>query len=186
MIPAIVCSLYVVCSLGLLAYGAQCYILTYLYLKKRNSRLSFQRARMTYFDAIIDEEQYPLVVTQLPMYNEKTVAKRIIEAAAAMDYPRSKHEIQVLDDSTDETRALVDRTAADLRAKGHNVSVVRRTNRIGFKAGALQYGLTLTNAEFVAIFDADFVPHPDFLKKSICFFINRPKLGLVQGRWAHL
>lgn len=186
MIPAIVCSLYVVCSLGLLAYGAQCYILTYLYLKKRNSRLSFQRARMTYFDTIADEEQYPLVVTQLPMYNEKTVAKRIIEAAAAMDYPRSKHEIQVLDDSTDETRALVDRTAADLRAKGHNVSVVRRTNRIGFKAGALQYGLTLTNAEFVAIFDADFVPNPDFLKKSICFFINRPKLGLVQGRWAHL
>jgi|WetSurMetagenome_2_1015567.scaffolds.fasta_scaffold00142_29 cellulose synthase/poly-beta-1,6-N-acetylglucosamine synthase-like glycosyltransferase len=186
MIPAIVCSLYVICSIGLLAYGAQCYILTYLYLKQRNARLKFQRKIMTFFDGVTDESRYPSVVTQLPMYNEKTVAKRIIEAAAAMDYPRSKHEIQVLDDSTDETRELVDRTAAALRAKGHNISVVRRTNRTGFKAGALQHGLKLTNAEFVAIFDADFVPHPDFLKKSICFFIDRPKLGLVQGRWAHL
>jgi cellulose synthase/poly-beta-1,6-N-acetylglucosamine synthase-like glycosyltransferase len=120
------------------------------------------------------------------MYNEKTVAKRIIEAVAAMEYPLSRHEIQVLDDSTDETRLLVDETAADLRKKGHNISVIRRKVRTGFKAGALQHGLTLTNAEFVAIFDADFVPHTDFLKKSICFFINRPKLGLVQGRWAHL
>jgi cellulose synthase/poly-beta-1,6-N-acetylglucosamine synthase-like glycosyltransferase len=141
---------------------------------------------MVYFDNVTNEEEYPFVVTQLPMYNEKTVAKRIIEAVAAMEYPLSRHEIQVLDDSTDETRLLVDETAADLRKKGHNISVIRRKVRTGFKAGALQHGLTLTNAEFVAIFDADFVPHTDFLKKSICFFINRPKLGLVQGRWAHL
>jgi cellulose synthase/poly-beta-1,6-N-acetylglucosamine synthase-like glycosyltransferase len=141
---------------------------------------------MVHFDRITNEEEYPFVVTQLPMYNEKTVAKRIIEAVAAMEYPLSRHEIQVLDDSTDETRLLVDETAADLRKKGHNISVIRRKVRTGFKAGALQHGLTLTNAEFVAIFDADFVPHTDFLKKSICFFINRPKLGLVQGRWAHL
>lgn len=186
MITAIVCVLYGICSIALLAYGAQCYILTYLYLKKRNSKLSFQRKVMVYFDTITDESKYPLVVTQLPMYNEKTVAKRIIEAVAAMDYPRSKHEIQVLDDSRDETRELVDKTVADLKAKGHKIAVIRRTNRTGFKAGALQYGLKFTNAEFVAIFDADFVPHPDFLKKSICFFIDRPKLGLVQGRWAHL
>jgi cellulose synthase/poly-beta-1,6-N-acetylglucosamine synthase-like glycosyltransferase len=186
MIPVIVCSLYVICSLALLAYGAQCYILTYLYLRKRVSKLDFQRKTMVHFDRITNEEEYPFVVTQLPMYNEKTVAKRIIEAVAAMEYPLSRHEIQVLDDSTDETRLLVDETAADLRKKGHNISVIRRKVRTGFKAGALQHGLTLTNAEFVAIFDADFVPHTDFLKKSICFFINRPKLGLVQGRWAHL
>jgi cellulose synthase/poly-beta-1,6-N-acetylglucosamine synthase-like glycosyltransferase len=186
MIPVIVCSLYVVCSLALLAYGTQCYILTYLYLRKRNAKLEFHRKTMGYFDSITSEEEYPYVVTQLPMYNEKTVAKRIIEAVAAMEYPLSRHEIQVLDDSTDETRLLVDETAAALRKKGHNVSVIRRKIRTGFKAGALQHGLKLTSAEFVAIFDADFVPHTDFLKKSICFFINRPKLGLVQGRWAHL
>jgi cellulose synthase/poly-beta-1,6-N-acetylglucosamine synthase-like glycosyltransferase len=186
MIAVIVCSLYVICSIALLAYGAQCYILTYLYLRKRNGKLTYQRKAMTYFDNISDENEYPLVVTQLPMYNEKTVAKRIIEAVAAMDYPLSKHEIQVLDDSNDETCALVEETAARLRKKGHNISVIHRPNRIGFKAGALQYGLKNTSAEFVAIFDADFVPHADFLKKSICFFINQPKLGLVQGRWAHL
>lgn len=186
MIPVIVCSLYVICSLALLAYGTQCYVLTYLYLRKRTGKLAFQRARMKYFDTIIDENAYPTVVTQLPMYNEKTVAVRVIEAAAAMDYPVSKHEIQVLDDSNDETLEIVDQTVARLRAKGLNVNVVRRQDRTGFKAGALQYGLKHTNAEFVAIFDADFVPNRDFLKKSICFFIGRPRLGLVQGRWAHL
>jgi cellulose synthase/poly-beta-1,6-N-acetylglucosamine synthase-like glycosyltransferase len=120
------------------------------------------------------------------MYNEKTVAVRAIHAAAAMDYPRSRYEIQVLDDSTDETRRYVDETAAELRARGTNISVVRRSDRTGYKAGALQYGLKFTDAEFVAIFDADFVPKPDFLKRAIPFFLGRPKLGLVQGRWGHL
>lgn len=141
---------------------------------------------MHYFDTISDENAYPLVVTQLPMYNEKTVAIRIIEAAAMMDYPVSKHEIQVLDDSTDETRKMVDVTVARLRKQGKNVSIIRRTDRTGFKAGALQNGLNHTKADFVAIFDADFVPNPDFLKKAIPFFLNRPDLGLVQGRWTHL
>jgi cellulose synthase/poly-beta-1,6-N-acetylglucosamine synthase-like glycosyltransferase len=186
MIAVVVCSLYVICSIALLAYGTQCYLLTYLYLRKKDARLEFQRRVMKYFDNITDENAYPTVVTQLPMYNEKTVAVRIIEAVAAMDYPVSKHEIQVLDDSTDETREYVNQTVEKLLKKGVRISVIRRTDRVGFKAGALQNGLTLTGAEFVAIFDADFVPYPDFLKKSIAFFINRPKLGLVQGRWAHL
>ena len=186
MIAIIVCSLYVLCSIVLLAYGIQCYVLTYLYLRKRTSRLAFQRLTMKHFDGVIDEKEYPLVATQLPMYNEKTVAVRVIEAAAAMDYPRNKHEIQVLDDSNDETIDYVDQTVARLKEQGVLISVIRRTDRVGFKAGALQYGLEFTNAEFVAIFDADFVPPRDFLKKSIAFFINRPKLGLVQGRWGHL
>jgi cellulose synthase/poly-beta-1,6-N-acetylglucosamine synthase-like glycosyltransferase len=188
MIAIVVCSLYVLCSILLLAYGIQCYILTYLYLRKRDSRLVIQRKTMEYFDNIKNENEneFPLVVTQLPMYNEKTVAVRVIEAAAAIDYPRSKHEIQVLDDSNDETKDYVDETVNRLKAQGVLISVIRRPDRIGFKAGALQYGLQFTNAEFVAIFDADFVPNRDFLKKSIPFFINRPKLGLVQGRWGHL
>jgi cellulose synthase/poly-beta-1,6-N-acetylglucosamine synthase-like glycosyltransferase len=120
------------------------------------------------------------------MYNERQVAKRVIEAAAAMDYPRSRHEIQVLDDSTDETIGYVDETVERLRGRGHNVSVIRRTDRTGFKAGALQNGLEFTDAEFVAIFDADFVPPVDFLRKAMAFFVDRPTLGLVQGRWTHL
>jgi cellulose synthase/poly-beta-1,6-N-acetylglucosamine synthase-like glycosyltransferase len=186
MIPVLACCLYVVCSIVLLAYGIQCYVLTYLYLRKRTERLAFQRQRMIFFDNVTDESAYPKVVTQLPMYNEKTVAVRIIEAVAAMDYPRDKHEIQVLDDSNDETVAYVDDVVARLKNQGVRISAIRRADRTGYKAGALQNGLTLTDAEFVAIFDADFVPHRDFLKKSIAFFINRPKLGLVQGRWGHL
>lgn len=180
------CVVYALCSIILLAYGFQCYLLTFLFLKARKSKLRAQRERMKYFESVSGDEEYPKVVTQLPMYNEKTVAVRVIEAAAAMEYPASRHEVQVLDDSTDETRSYVDETAARLREQGKNVTVIRRPNRIGFKAGALQYGLEHTDADFVAIFDADFVPRPDFLKRAIPFFIGRPNLGLVQGRWGHL
>lgn len=182
----IVVSLYVLCSLVLLAYGVQCYILTYLFLRKRKGKIAAQHVRMEYFNGITDENRYPKVVTQLPMYNEKSVASRVIRAVAAMDYPASRHEIQVLDDSSDETVDYVDATVQELKEQGCNISVIRRTDRTGFKAGALQNGLDYTDAEFVAIFDADFVPPVEFLKKSIAFFIDRPKLGLVQGRWTHL
>ncbi len=180
------CVMYITCSALLLGYGIQCYVLTFLYVKARKRKVSTQRERMHFFDTITEEHAYPFVVTQLPMFNEKTVAIRIIEAAAAMDYPVSRHEIQVLDDSTDETRDIVDETVARIKAQGKNISVIRREDRTGFKAGALQNGLSKTDAEFVAIFDADFVPHPDFLKKAIPFFIDRPEIGLVQGRWTHL
>lgn len=182
----IVVSLYILCSVVLLAYGVQCYILTYLFLRKRKDKIAVQRERMKYFNSVTDESKYPKVVTQLPMYNEKSVASRVIHAVAAIDYPVSRHEIQVLDDSTDETAAFVDSTVAELKRKGVQISVIRRTDRTGFKAGALQNGLVYTDADFVAIFDADFVPNPDFLKKAMAFFIDRPKLGLVQGRWTHL
>ncbi len=182
----IVISLYVLCSLVLLAFGAQCYILTYLFLRKRRQRVAFQREAMKYYYGVTDENQYPLVVTQLPMFNEKQVAQRVIEAAAAMDYPRSRHEIQVLDDSTDETIGYVDETVKSLCSRGYRVKVIRRADRTGFKAGALQHGLNFTDAEFVAIFDADFVPSVDFLRRAMAFFVNRPRLGLVQGRWTHL
>ena len=185
MIAICVCSLYVICSIVLLAYGIQCYVLTYLYLKKRTSRLALQRQTMRYFDAIDDENRYPTVVTQLPMYNEKTVAVRVIEAAAAMDYP---HRAMKYKSSTTAPMRPEYMSTKPLKSSAPKalISVIRRKDRIGYKAGALQYGLNYTNAEFVAIFDADFVPPRDFLKKSICFFINRPKLGLVQGRWGHL
>ncbi len=183
---SIVITLYVICSLILLAYGIQCYVLTFLFLRKRKVKIASQRQTMKYYDNITDESKYPKVVTQLPMYNEKSVATRVIEAVAAMDYPRSRHEIQVLDDSNDETINYVNETVARLRASGININVIRRNDRTGFKAGALQNGLNYTDAEFVAIFDADFVPNPVFLKKGMAFFVDRPNLGLVQGRWTHL
>jgi cellulose synthase/poly-beta-1,6-N-acetylglucosamine synthase-like glycosyltransferase len=178
--------LYVLCSAVLLAYGIQCYILTYLFLRKRRQRVEMQHSTMKYYYTARSENEFPKVVTQLPMYNEKSVASRAIEAAAAMEYPASRHLIQVLDDSTDETVGYVNTTVEKLLARGVNIEVVRRTDRTGFKAGALQNGLKYTDAEFVAIFDADFVPPPEFLKKAMSFFIDRPNLGLVQGRWTHL
>ena len=182
----IVVSLYIICSAVLLAYGIQCYVLTFLFLRKRKSVVGVQDEKMKFYYGVTDEALYPKVVTQLPMYNEKEVAIRVIDAVAAMDYPKSRHEIQILDDSNDETIGFVNATVERHKKNGINISVLRRTDRTGFKAGALQNGLDYTSAEFVAIFDADFVPNPDFLRKAMAFFRNRPKLGLVQGRWTHL
>ncbi len=183
----IICSLYVLCSLLLLCYGIQCYILTFLFLRARKRRTHDQeQVTRKYLDESVARDHLPKVVTQLPMYNEKTVAVRVIEAAAAMTYPRDRHAIQVLDDSTDETVDMVNEVVETLKSRGHNINVIRRVDRTGFKAGALQHGLNFTDAEFAAIFDADFVPNPDFLLRAVPFFENRPKLGLVQGRWTHL
>ena len=130
--------------------------------------------------------EWPTVLVQLPMYNEAFVAERVIRAAAALRYPSDRLRIQVLDDSTDDTVALVNRVVADLRAAGRPIEVVRRPDRTGFKAGALAYGLQQTDGEMVAIFDADFVPLPDFLERTVPHLAADPKLGLVQARWTHL
>jgi cellulose synthase/poly-beta-1,6-N-acetylglucosamine synthase-like glycosyltransferase len=183
---SVIVSLYVLCSAVLLIYGVQCYTMTILFIRKRKSRLPIQREIMRLYDDTTKRHRFPSVVIQLPMYNEKTVAARIIETVGKMNYPRDKFEIQVLDDSTDETRSYIDTAAAEQTRRGVRISVIRRDNREGYKAGALQNGLLLTEAEFVAIFDADFVPPADFLRKAMPFFHNRPKLGLVQGRWTHL
>ncbi len=179
-------ALYGTCSLVLLTFAIQCFILSYLFLRKRKEKLAYHRSQFNYFDTISDESAYPVVCTQLPMYNEKTVAERLITAVTTFDYPKSRHYIQVLDDSTDETRDIIDTAVAYYKEHGYWIEVVRREVRTGFKAGALKYGLTKTDAEYVAIFDADFIPNPDFLKKTIPFFLKRPKLGLVQARWDHV
>lgn len=182
----VVCSIYALCSAVLIVYGIQCYVMTFLFVRRRKATVARHQRTMSHFDGVQDDKAYPKVVTQLPMYNEHGVAARVIEAAAMMDYPVSRHEVQVLDDSTDETRAIVDDTVARLREQGLQVSVVRRTDRTGYKAGALQNGLEHTDAEFVAIFDADFVPPREFLRKAVAFVVENPELGLVQGRWTHL
>jgi len=122
---------------------------------------------------------------QLPIYNEQYVVNRLIEAAAAIDYPRDRLEIQVLDDSTDSTRAIAALKVAELRALGADVAHLTRPDREGFKAGALQHGLGLAKGEFLAVFDADFVPPRSILREMIPHF-GDPRVGVVQSRWQHL
>jgi cellulose synthase/poly-beta-1,6-N-acetylglucosamine synthase-like glycosyltransferase len=130
-------------------------------------------------------DRWPKVTVQLPIYNELYVAERLLRSAAALDYPRDRLEIQVLDDSTDETAALVEQWVRQLREQGVNICHLHRANRQGFKAGALAAGLEAASGEFLAIFDADFVPHPDFLRKTLPHF-HDPWVGFVQTRWEHL
>ncbi len=129
--------------------------------------------------------EWPMVTIQLPIYNELFVAERLIDNMAALDYPRDRLEIQVLDDSTDETVDIVARKVETYRRQGLQIHHIRRGTREGFKAGALDYGLGLARGEFIAIFDADFLPRPDFLKRTIPYF-DDPRIGVVQTRWEHL
>jgi cellulose synthase/poly-beta-1,6-N-acetylglucosamine synthase-like glycosyltransferase len=122
---------------------------------------------------------------QLPLFNERFVARRLVDAVAQLDYPMDKLEIQVLDDSDDDTRELVDERSSYWQSRGLDVKVLRRTGRAGFKAGALQKGLMHMKGDFVAIFDADFVPPTDFLRRTIPYFADN-KVGMVQARWSFL
>ena len=130
-------------------------------------------------------EEYPHVTVQLPVYNELYVIERLIETVANFDYPSDKLEIQVLDDSTDETVEIIANKIKEIVSKGIDIIHVRRPERKGFKAGALAYGTDIAKGEFIAIFDADFVPRKDFLLKTIPYFKNE-KIGVVQTKWEHL
>ena len=130
--------------------------------------------------------ELPPVTVQLPLYNEARVAGRLIDAVAAFDYPRDKLLIQVLDDSTDMTVPIVAKKLAMLEARGHRVQHIRRADRRGFKAGALAEGLRQCQSEYLAIFDADFRPPPDFLRRALPHLLANPGIGIVQSRWGHL
>ena len=136
-------------------------------------------------DEPYDTEAWPTVTIQLPIYNEKYVIGRLIDSVAQFDYPRDRFEIHILDDSTDETVALVADKVAQYQAKGFQIEQVRRPVRQGFKAGALRDGMPLANGEFIVIFDADFVPRPDFLRRTLPYFEDE-KVGVVQTRWEHI
>jgi len=130
-------------------------------------------------------EQLPRVTVQLPLYNEKFVVERLIEETLKMRYPQDLFQIQVLDDSTDETHPYAEALCARYQAMGHPVEYRHRTNRHGYKAGALQEGLQSATGEFIAVFDADFIPPEDFLERTIHYFTD-PKVGVVQTRWTYL
>ncbi len=167
---------YFVVLILLAGYGLHRYTLVYLYYKKKKNKTVEPAEKFA---------NLPRVTVQLPIFNEQYVVDRLLQAICRLDYPREKLDIQLLDDSTDETadvaRALVEHYAT----QGHRVTYLHRTNREGYKAGALHEGLKTATGEFVAIFDADFVPPPDFLLRTIHHFTD-PKIGMVQTRWTHI
>ncbi len=150
------------------------------YMSTKNSENQKIKEKMKY--AI---ETWPLVTIQLPIYNEKYVAARLINAICRMDFPKERMEIQVLDDSDDETSDIIETLVDGYKKIGFDISVFHRLNRSGYKAGALKEGLKYAKGEFIAIFDADFIPSSDFLRKALRYF-DDSKIGLVQGRWGHI
>lgn len=172
--------LYVYFSiLGVLSiFGIHRYYLVYLH--------KHSKSRVLVPVPFEELSEIPRVTVQLPIYNEQYVLPRLLEAAVQLDYPGDRLEIQLLDDSTDETLELSQELVAEYRQRGHNVIWIHRKDRQGFKAGALNEGLKSATGEFVAVFDADFVPEPDFLKKMIPYFSHDPKIGMVQARWGHV
>ena len=159
----------------LLVYGWHRYYLVYEYTKHRD--------RVPGPPPDLDE--WPVVTVQLPIYNEMYVVDRLIDAVCRLDYPEGKLEIQVLDDSTDETREIAELAVQRQAARGFDIKYLHRSDRTGFKAGALAAGLNVARGEFVAIFDADFVPPRDFLRRTVPYFVE-PTLAVVQARWGHL
>ena len=159
----------------LAVYGWHRYYLVYLYMRNRDKEPRPGPAL----------DPLPVVTIQLPLYNEMYVADRLIAAVCAMDYPRDRLEIQVLDDSTDETRGIADLAVRRHAADGVDIKYYHRTDRTGYKAGALEAGLVVARGEFVAIFDADFMPTSDFLTRLMPHFAD-PGIGMVQARWGHI
>ncbi|MDE3742908.1 cellulose synthase family protein [Maribacter polysaccharolyticus] len=134
---------------------------------------------------LLDPKEIPLVTIQLPVYNEEYVMERLLDNIAKIEYPKSKLEIQVLDDSTDNSVNITSKRIQELQEEGINIQHIRRENREGYKAGALKEGLEIAKGDFIAIFDADFLPDPDWLKKTVIYFKDE-EIGVVQTRWGHI
>lgn len=195
---------FMISTVALAAYGLHLYVLLGLFVRQCKQKRAAQRMIIEAYGApatadtalahgggtpereVAHQDRWPVVTTQLPIYNERDVAERIIGAVAALDYPFGKHQIQVLDDSTDYTKDIIDRAVARARAQGADIELIRRPNRSGYKAGALSYGLATAKGKYIAIFDADFVPPPDFLRKAVPLLEEDDQCACLQGRWAHL
>lgn len=132
-----------------------------------------------------EDEKFPFVTIQLPIFNEKYVVERLIDNIVKMDYPKDKFEIHILDDSNDETLEICKRSVVKYQQQGYNIEQIIRKNRVGYKAGALKEGMKVAKGDYIAIFDADFLPKPEFLMKTIPYF-NNEEIGVVQTRWAHI
>ncbi len=185
MIKAVLLIYLLACFL-LMVYGLNCHVMVHLFKRRLKDRTVDDKKILENFYAKENGNDLPSVTTQIPIYNELNVAERIIDAVAAFDYPKDRHEIQVLDDSTDETCGIVQRKVQFLKEKGVHIERITRSDRKGFKAGALRFGMEQAKGELMAIFDADFVPPRDFLQKAVPYFVLDENLGLVQARWGHL
>src|SRR4051812_41116930 len=168
-------STYVAILAAVAIYGFHRYVLVYLYIKHRNKAYQ-PKANYT---------ELPRITVQLPMFNEELVAERIIGATCGIDYPLDRLEIQVLDDSTDHSAEIAKAAVDEWAAKGYPIKYIHRTDRVGYKAGALAAGMKQASGEFIAIFDADFVPPRDILHNVVNYFAD-DKIGCVQVRWDHL
>lgn len=177
MVARVILVIYGLCLVLIFFYSVIQLSLAIAYVKNRKK----QQSRVT---PPFDLANAPKVTVQLPMFNEMYVAERIIETCAEIDYPRDKFQIQVLDDSTDETKDIIANKCAEVAARGINIQHVHRTDRTGYKAGALDCAMDKVEGEFIAIFDADFVPSKDFLLRTIPYFTEN--VGVVQTRWGHL
>jgi cellulose synthase/poly-beta-1,6-N-acetylglucosamine synthase-like glycosyltransferase len=169
--------IYLAILLCLAVYGFHRTILVWLYYRYKRHRPE-PKARY-------GEEQLPKVTVQLPLFNEMYVAERLIDAVARLDYPRDKLEIQVLDDSTDETQGICRKKVQQLRRQGVDIHYIHRDDRTGFKAGALENGLRHATGELALVFDADFMPAPPMLREMVHYFTDE-KVGMVQARWGHV
>ena len=166
---------YLIFATWLSLYGFNVLALSVAYLFLRKPRFSLKPLK-----------EFPDVTVQLPVFNERYVVERVIDAAAALDWPGDRLHIQVLDDSTDETAGLARARAEQHRARGTDITVIHRADRTDYKAGALHNGLAHSNSPYIAIFDADFCPAPDFLKRMVPALIAQPDAAWVQARWTHL
>ncbi|MCG3138667.1 MAG: hypothetical protein HJJLKODD_02535 [Phycisphaerae bacterium] len=168
-------ALYLLVLLVVCIYGFHRYVLVYLYYKHKHLSPTLTSCF----------RELPKITIQLPMFNERYVAKRVIEQACAVEYPSDRLEIQVLDDSTDDTTEIARETVERMRAEGHDIVLLHRTNRVGFKAGALQEGLAVAKGEFLCIFDADFIPPRDVLLDTVHHFTDA-QVAMLQTRWDHV
>ncbi|HEX8990859.1 MAG TPA: cellulose synthase family protein [Anaerolineales bacterium] len=168
--------IYLIVLLWLAMYGVSNLINALLFLRVKLTRKPKSPALLP--------KEWPAITIQLPIYNEKYTVARLLEAVRQLEYPPDRMQIQVLDDSTDDTAQLVRGLVEQYRAEGINIQLLQRMNRAGYKAGALSEGLKSATGEFLAIFDADFVPTPDWLKKTVPLFADR-RLGCLQTRWGH-
>lgn len=169
------------CAGLLFLYGVNSLVMVCLFLRR------YEKVNAAQLLSLAEPRaQLPHVTTQVPIYNEANVVERVIDAVCRIEYPKGYHHIQILDDSTDETAQLVDRVVALRQEEGHDIQVLRRSHREGFKAGALHAAQASIQGDYVAIFDADFEPKPDFLIKAMPFLEERKDLGFLQARWGHL
>ena len=177
--------IYLFALVSLFTYGMNCYLLMIFYRLNRRKAIIKDKDIKKQFYQNVPRADWPRVTIQLPIFNECYVVERLIMSICRLDYPKELLEIQVLDDSTDETVNIAQTLVADMKLQGFDIVYYHRRDRKGYKAGALKEGLKTAKGELIGIFDADFVPYPDFLKGSVPYFRDS-KVGMLQTRWGHI